>query len=166
MKKAWIIFSAIFLFFIQTASAEEKIISLQDGDDWISKPSVFMPVYYADNNADVEKIDGYDHAKLLEHWKKHGINKGRKSSPVFHAKFYLKNNPDVAKQFGERNYKAAAHHWYEAGRKEGRPSHPDFKVRIYLEKNPDVAKSVGKNNYLGAIKHYLSTGYREGRTAK
>lgn len=133
--------------------------------DWLSDPSVFVPVYYADQNPGVQKLEGYDHAKLLGHWEKHGIKEGRRSSPVFDVKYYLKKNPGVAKQFGKKNYYEAARHWYNAGRKEGRPSHPDFNVRIYLQKNLGVAKTVGAQNYIGAIQHYLSYGYREGRTA-
>jgi len=134
--------------------------------DWLSEPSVFMPVYYADQNSDVEKIDGYDHSKLLEHWKEFGLKEGRRSSPVFDVKYYLNENPDIAMQFGKNNYKEAVHHWYDSGRKEGRPSHPDFNVRIYLQKNPDVAKTVGADNYIGGIHHYVAQGYKEGRTAK
>ena len=155
MKIIGILASVIFVFSAQSALA-----------DWLSEPSVFLPVYYADQNPDVEKIDGYDHAELLEHWKKFGLNEGRRSSPVFDVRYYLRENPDIAKQFGQKNYKEAAHHWYNSGRKEGRPSHPDFQVRIYLKKNPDVAKAVGAQNYLGAVHHYLAHGYKEGRPAK
>jgi hypothetical protein len=155
MKIIGILATFIFVFSSQSAIA-----------DWLSEPSVFMPVYYADQNADVEKIDGYDHAKLLAHWKEYGLEEGRRSSPVFDVKYYLRENLDLAKQFGQKNYKEAAHHWFNSGRKEGRASHPEFNVRIYLKKNPDVAKAVGAHNYLGAVHHYLSHGYKEGRSAK
>ncbi|MEA3231646.1 MAG: hypothetical protein U9Q05_07830 [Thermodesulfobacteriota bacterium] len=155
MKMRWSLITLIIIFSAQIAMA-----------DWLSEPSVFMPTYYADQNPDVEKIDGYDHAKLLAHWKEFGLKEGRRSSPVFDVKYYLNKNQDISKKFGKMNYKEAAQHWYNTGRKEGRPSHPDFNVRIYLKKNPDVAKTVGANNYIGAIHHYVSNGYKEGRTAK
>ena len=155
MKRIWLVSLLMVVLSAQFALA-----------DWLLEPSVFEPNYYADQNSDVRKIDGYDHAKLIEHWKTAGLQEGRRSSPVFAVIYYLKENKDVAKHLGEKNYPEAARHWYEKGRQEGRPSHPDFKVRVYLEKNPDVAKTVGEHNYLGAINHYLKNGYREGRTAK
>jgi hypothetical protein len=155
MKKI-MVFAAVLLFLsAQTALA-----------DWMAEPVVFQSTYYADQNPDVENVDGYDQAKLLEHWKKFGINEGRRSSPVFDVKYYLQMNPDLARQFGQKNYLEAAKHWYNHGRKEGRASHPDFDVKIYLQKNPDVAKAVGAKNYAAAIDHYLAHGYMEGRKAK
>jgi hypothetical protein len=133
--------------------------------DWELAPDVFEPVYYADQNADVEKINGYDKQKLIDHWLENGLKEGRRSSPVLDVRFYLAQNPDLAKQFGQQNYREAAHHWHTIGRKEGRPSHPQFSVRKYLENNPDVARRVGQRNYEAAIDDYLEQGYQKGLNA-
>jgi hypothetical protein len=134
--------------------------------DWIYEPAVFVPTYYADQNSDVRAETGYDQAKLAAHWKRFGLGEGRRSSPVFDARYYLQHNPDVASSVGQSNYPQAALHWYRNGRQEGRPSHPDFQVKRYLELNQDVARQYGAQNYLKAIEHYLQTGYQEGRRGK
>jgi hypothetical protein len=134
--------------------------------DLYVEPVVFEATYYADQNRDVREKTGYDAAKLVQHWRRFGLKEGRKSSPVFDVRYYLKHNPDLARTFGEDNYAEAAQHWFQTGRLEGRPSHPDFQVKRYLQLNADVARQYGEYNYVEAIDHYLRTGYQEGRQAK
>ena len=134
--------------------------------DWIYAPAVFVPIYYADQNSDVRAETGYDEAKLSAHWKRFGLGEGRRSSPVFDARYYLQHNPDVAAAVGQTNYPQAALHWYKNGRQEGRPSHPEFEVTRYLQLNQDVARQHGDHNYIKAIDHYLQVGYPEGRKGK
>ncbi len=133
---------------------------------WVADPALFVATYYADQNQDVLKKVGYNEEKLLHHWGKYGIKEGRRASPVFDVKYYLKKNPDVAESYGSQNYAEAAQHWYKKGRQEGRPSHPDFDVKQYLKLNPDVAKKYGQQNYAKAIEHYLTVGYPAGRKGK
>ena len=133
---------------------------------WWSEPVIFEATYYADQNPGVREQVGYDEVKLINHWGKFGLPEGRRSSPVFDVKYYLKHNPDIANAIGKNNYAKAADHWYKNGRKEGRPSHPDFDVKRYLEINKDVARRYGQHNYLKAIDHYLTIGYQQGRKGK
>ena len=133
---------------------------------WVADPALFVPTYYADQNPDVFGKIGYNDEKLLHHWDKYGLKEGRRGSPVFDVKYYLKQNPDVADTYGSQNYAEAALHWYKKGRQEGRPSHPDFEVKRYLKLNPDVARKYGEQNYYKAIEHYLTVGYPAGRKGK
>jgi len=130
---------------------------------WFGDPALFVASYYADQNADVRERVGYNNDKLLHHWGKYGLGEGRRSSPVFDVRYYLKANPDVARNVGAQNFQKAAQHWYNHGRKEGRPSHPDFHVKDYLRLNKDVARSIGEHNYIKAIEQYLQRGFKEGR---
>ena len=114
--------------------------------NWWTEPVIFEATYYADHNPGVKEEVGYDEAKLINHWGKFGLKEGRRSSPVFDVKYYLKHNQDIANAVGENNYVEAAKHWFQNGRKEGRPSHPDFDVKRYLKLNQDVAKKYGQNN--------------------
>ena len=76
-----------------------------------------------------------------------------KSSPMFDAKWYLEQNPDVkAKKIG------AAKHYVKWGWKEGRNPGADFNTNVYLEINADV-KRAGINPLL----HYEKYGRKEER---
>lgn len=141
------------------------LASLVLAAEWQTTPEVFEPTYYADQNTDVRDKFGYDTDKLTRHWREYGLSEGRRSSPVFDVRYYLRENPDIAKSIGAKNFTGAAEHWYRTGIGEGRPSHPEFHVRTYLKDNPDVAKSVGAKNFPAAVRHYLEHGYVKGRTA-
>ncbi len=134
--------------------------------NWVADPSLFVPSYYADQNPDVLKKVGYNEEKLLNHWNKYGLKEGRRASPVFDVRYYLKQNPDVADTYGSQNYVKAARHWYDTGRQEGRASHPDFEVKRYLKLNPDIARKYGQQNYIKAIDYYLTVDYPAGRKGK
>lgn len=88
--------------------------------DWVADPFVFVAVYYADQNADVRKINGYDEAKLFDHWRRFGMKEGRAGHLNFQVKKYLQLNTDVSSQFGEHNYIQAIYHYLTIGYKEGR----------------------------------------------
>ena len=60
----------------------------------------------------------------MNHWLTYGVKEGRQGSSQFAPKFYLSNNPDVAKVYGSNNYKGAIEHYLEYGKKEGRRGSP------------------------------------------
>ncbi len=131
--------------------------------DWKIELPFFDHVYYADNNEDIYDEFGYDKDKLRSHWKSLGIKEGRPSSPVFHVRYYLEKNEDVAQQVGRRNYAKALEHYHDNGIREGRVAHPEFNIRRYIEANPDVREKFGEDNYRGALMHYVKFGRRESR---
>jgi hypothetical protein len=123
------------------------------------KSPVFIQSYY------VEKYDDVNESNALEHWKDTGLREGRVASPVFSAKYYLKNNPDVLKQIGgKKDYKKASLHWLKYGIQEGRPSHPKFQVKEYVKHNQDLYKTFGLD-FQKLLNHYLRKGIKEGRKA-
>jgi hypothetical protein len=77
-------------------------------------------------------------------------------SPLFDAKWYLAQYPDIA---AEKNFaKEPARHYLKFGGFEGRNPGPDFDSALYLQLNPDVRES-GMN----PLVHYLKFGKDEGR---
>lgn len=131
--------------------------------NWISEEPFFNAEYYAKANEDLYRVYGTHARSLKEHWRRHGIEEGRPSSPVLDVSWYIKQNPDLQQRFGRLSYRAAINHWREHGIAEGRAAHPNFDPRWYVQQNPDVASMFGANNYEAAIKHYLEHGLPEGR---
>ena len=125
---------------------------------------LFNARYYANTYPDLRQAFGYDSAALWKHWKEHGQAEGRTASPIFDSKWYLANNPDVAKAYGATNYKMAYNHFCAFGFAEGRQGSPIFSAKTYLGLYPDLRAAFG-NNYLAAAKHFLSCGIPELRQA-
>lgn len=125
---------------------------------------LFDATFYANIYADLRNAFGYNSASLINHWLNHGISEGRVASPFFDAKWYLANNPDVAKAYGSTNYKAAYDHFTHHGFNEGRQGSPYFSATYYLNKYSDLKNAFG-SNYLAAARHFLSNGLSEGRQA-
>lgn len=76
-----------------------------------------------------------------------------KKSPLFDAKWYLAQNPDVkAKKIG------AAKHYVKYGWKEGRNPSDKFSTKKYLDNNIDVKKAD-----INPLVHYEIYGIQEGR---
>jgi SAM-dependent methyltransferase len=76
-----------------------------------------------------------------------------KQSGLFEDRYYLSQNPDVAKAGVD-----PIRHYFVRGAYEGRDPHPLFDSTYYLAQNPDVA-SAGVN----PLAHYLVRGAYEGR---
>ena len=95
----------------------------------------------------------------VKHWLTAGIREGRRGSLVFDIRYYVANNPDLARYTNEQ----ALDHWLQAGVNEGRRGSADFWSSWYLQNNRDVAASVGRSNYAGAVNHFLTQGRNEGR---
>lgn len=82
--------------------------------------------------------------------------------PVFNARYYLDNNPDLMPKY---NLISAKLHWENFGVKEGRPSAPNFHVKEYLANYADLEKRYGKN-YEEACNHFYNYGINEGRVGR
>jgi lipopolysaccharide biosynthesis protein/glycosyltransferase involved in cell wall biosynthesis len=78
------------------------------------------------------------------------------TSPLFDSKYYLSNNPDVA-----RSKISAPLHFLLHGGFEGRNPSEYFDTIFYLQNNPDVA-----NAGINPLLHYLLHGKDEGRIIK
>lgn len=74
--------------------------------------------------------------------------------PLFCAREYLANNPDVA-----ATGISPLRHYVERGWREGRDPHRWFANDWYLQQNPDVLSEGSLN----PLDHYLQYGWREGR---
>lgn len=125
---------------------------------------LFDSTFYASIYEDLNKAYGNNASSLASHWKSFGIKEGRVASPFFDAKWYLKNNADVARVYGSTNYEGAYSHFINFGFKEGRQGSPYFSAKYYLAKYPDLKSAFG-NDYLEAAKHFLNNGLAEGRQA-
>lgn len=80
---------------------------------------VFDAKYYADTNADLKSVFGYDDKALFEHYINCGLNEGRCGSPTFNVVAYRKAYPDLEAVFGD-NWDAYVEHYYTCGVTEGR----------------------------------------------
>lgn len=80
---------------------------------------IFDATYYSNNHADLKKEFGTNKTKLLDHFKKHGMQEGRKAIESFDVKVYKENNEDLQKAFGD-DYVKYFDHYITYGYKEQR----------------------------------------------
>lgn len=80
---------------------------------------VFDAKYYADNNADLKAVFGYDEKALFNHYMTCGLNEGRCGSPTFDVVKYRKAYPDLEAAFGD-DWDAYVNHYFKFGKAEGR----------------------------------------------
>lgn len=80
---------------------------------------IFDPKYYADTNADLKAVFGYDDKALFNHYMNCGIREGRCGSPIFNVVEYRKAYPDLETAFGD-DWDAYVNHYYTCGVTEGR----------------------------------------------
>lgn len=90
----------------------------------ITNPHVFDPKFYLfyQANQDLRRPGSKVRSSLQEiekHWKEWGVCEGRRASPEFDARAYLRMHADVRAAYGN-NYAKAMRHYLEHGRKEGR----------------------------------------------
>lgn len=121
----------------------------------------FDAKYYADTYPDLKKAFGYDAAKLLNHWEKYGIKEGRGASPILDLTYYLANNADLIKAYGNKNYTSAYKHFLQCGYAEFRPSSQYYNGDYYRRNNADLQSYDSK--FL--LKHYINYGIKENRYA-
>jgi len=121
---------------------------------------VFSADFYHDKYGDLRKAFNHDNAKLLKHWKDHGIKEGRAGSEVFDLKFYLNKYADLQKTFGS-DYTKAYKHFFDFGMKEMRQSSATYNPKVYQERyglkdlNPQQLMhhylSYGRQHYMVAV---------------
>lgn len=82
---------------------------------------VFNAKYYAEANADLKPVFGYDEKALFNHYITYGLSEGRCGSMTFNVVEYRKANPDLEALFGD-NWDAYVNHYFAFGKAEGRPA--------------------------------------------
>lgn len=151
-----------------------------------------------------------NYSAALQHWYQFGHKQKRNPRPFvcvngmspelknaeFDPCYYLSNNADLKKAFGDTNHAKALNHWEKHGIGEGRPSSASLDLSAYLLRYPDLQKnflvrpnitylqmagynkqgkqamvkipvrSKGSIDYKGAYKHWKEHGKKEGRNAK
>ncbi len=83
---------------------------------------VFDARYYADHNADLYAVYGYDENQLLNHFLTSGMQEGRTASASFDVSVYKENNADLAGIYGD-DLTAYYNHYMSCGHSEGRICH-------------------------------------------
>jgi hypothetical protein len=80
-------------------------------------------------------------------------------SAVYDYNYYVKNNPDVKKAFGNDDV-ATLKHFINNGMR-GR----HFSVKVYKSRYADLRKAYG-NDYVKYFNHYMKYGIKEKRSGK
>ncbi len=71
--------------------------------------AAFDPDYYYTVNADLQDIVGKDAELLRNHWLTQGIKEGRVASEELNLEEFKASHPELAKEFGNDNYKYVKH---------------------------------------------------------
>lgn len=121
----------------------------------------FDAKYYADTYPDLKAAFGYDSAKLLNHWRTCGIKEGRGASPILDLTYYMANNVDLRKAYGDRNYSSGYEHFLKYGYAEFRPSSQYYNGDYYRRNYADLRSYDSK--FL--LRHFINYGISEGRYA-
>lgn len=124
-------------------------------------------IYYADKYADLKRAFGYDHDKLLNHWRTYGISEGRSSSSIYDPQFYINKYGDLKKAFtrnGRVDWAALYNHFKQYGINEGRQASPHFNVSVYKNNYADLRNAFGGSNWR-YLKHWREHGMAERRNA-
>lgn len=106
---------------------------------------------------------------MYNHYVTYGIKEGRSASPIFNPIYYLNNNADLKRAFGN-NYVLAYNHFIEYGCTEGRDSSPYYNGNYYRIKYSDLQRAffsggITANAYFNLAAHYLQYGISEKRKA-
>lgn len=125
----------------------------------------FAASWYLKLNEDLAGVYGGNLNAASFHWINYGRTEGRRASPAFDVKYYLKKNIDVAQAVGANNYAAALWHWRDYGLTEGRRASQAFDAKYYLNRYADLQGVFGPTNYNAALDHWLQSGLGEGRVA-
>ena len=83
--------------------------------------------------------------------------------PIFDAKYYAGNNPDVQMITGDDEDKLLKH-FVCRGMAEGRRGSEGFDVYDYIKYNPDIL-TPDKKDFRDLYLHYITQGKKEGRKA-
>lgn len=144
MKKVWkaatgLVFMAAVMFY---GSLNVSAAGVRD---------VFDAKYYADTNADLKSLFGYDDKALFEHYMNCGLNEGRCGSPTFNVVEYRKAYPDLEAIFGD-DWDAYVDHYYTYGVTEGRNA-GIIGINYPAENNTAVGNTVSFEDNAAAISY-------------
>ncbi len=153
---------AVMFIFCGTAIAEPVTDNLDD--------ILCDRIYYADKYGDLKRAFGYDHDRLLQHWREYGVKEGRSSSSIYDPQFYINTYPDLKKAFthnGQVDWAALYNHFKTDGIKEGRQASRYFNVGTYRDNYADLRQAFGTggNNHWKYLKHWREYGMAEARNA-
>lgn len=88
--------------------------------DGVDYSEVFDPIYYRDNNPDVDDSPyGVNDETLWEHFRDFGMNELRQGNEEFNARAYKERYEDLRKAYGDEN-QMYYWHWIVFGKNEGR----------------------------------------------
>ena len=88
--------------------------------DGVNYAEVFDPIYYRDNNPDVDDSPyGVNDQTLWEHFRDFGMNELRQGDEEFNPKAYKERYEDLREAFGDSN-QMYYWHWIVFGKSEGR----------------------------------------------
>lgn len=171
------IISALTLYYIfhHNFSGKTEILYI-DNIDYYS--SVFDPFYYYNRYPDVASRCGSDTDELFFDFVTNGIREKRVGSKDFDVSYYIADNYDLRKIYGD-NTRAYYEHYIKYGKSEGRKaSFSDarnknetllvgkyeavFDAHYYYDNNPDIAQVIGIDMY-DLFSHFLEFGMSEGR---
>jgi hypothetical protein len=137
---------------------------------------------YKNQYPDLRTAFGKDLKSYYMHYIRYGAKEGRKGtgcnqvmgavtkldgvdySAVYNYQYYVANNPDVKKVFGNDDV-ATLQHFVKYGMKEGRTASADFSLAKYKSRYADLRKAFGDDNAKYYM-HYISYGKKEGRSAR
>ena len=130
--------------------------------------------------ADLRSAYGKNWKNYYLHYVKYGQKEGRKGTgcttlqnattvynginyaSVYDYNYYVNNNVDVKKAYGDDDQAVLAH-FVNYGMNEGRQAKADFSVGVYRENYADLQSAYG-NNLKGYYLHYMNFGKKEGRS--
>lgn len=135
---------------------------------------------YRKRYADLRKAFGDDLRQYYIHYIMNGKNEGRIGtgttelkdpetvyegidySPVYDYEYYIQNNADIKRAFGDDDI-AVLSHFVNNGMSEGRRGNEEFNVETYRKRYIDLRNAFGKN-LKSYYMHYLKNGRAEGRS--
>ena len=142
---------------------------LSAAGDRIYSRYVFDWNYYLSRHSDLRRAGINTEAEARAHWRDRGIREGRRATPMFSTKFYLKRYPDLRKAFGAKGYTKALNHYLDTRLSEARTGtevniydRRVFNWRYYLDKHPDLGQR-NVDTEIEARRHWRDYGIKEGR---
>ena len=113
--------------------------------------------FYKNNNNDLKS---FSDSQLRNHWISNGIKEGRAPCLYYSPTYYVNNNSDLNKAFGN-DWTALYNHFMTYGIKELRASSPVYHGQFYRDNNPDLQNLDGE----ALINHFMAFGINEARQA-
>ena len=142
--------------------------------------STFSATSYRLQYADLRSAYGKNWKNYYLHYVKYGQKEGRKGTgctalqnattvynginyaSVYDYNYYVNNNVDVKKAYGD-DENAVLAHFVNYGMKEGRQAKADFNAGVYRENYADLQSAYG-NDLKSYYLHYMNFGKKEGRS--